>query len=195
MIRSRNKSTAFQELLKVIETKKSGTGGGVSSIVGGDNVTVDTTDPENPEINVDVGIKNLVSESAKVTVDKTDPDNTKINVTGFVEDILEGANIVIDRTNPAKLIISSTGGGGGGSLLQSYVERITINNTIIADKKITLSFTVNEPSKIQVSVWGGILQLPNIDYTVDGNDIKWESLALELLLNNTDVMVVTYVGL
>lgn len=254
MIRSRNKTTHFQELLKVIEAKKSGGGGGgsgtVNSIVAGDNITVDNTDPENPEISADVGVKDLTAGSAKVLIDKTNPANPKIDVTGFLEDVesatarltidktnpekplldvngfleditsanskltidktipekpsltvsgfledvIAGANITIDKSNPAKPIINATGGGGGGSSLQSHVERIVIDNTILTNKEVTMPFTINEPSKIQVTIWGGVLQMLNVDYVINGNTISWAGLALEILLNNTDVLVVTYVG-
>ena len=47
--------------------------GGVQSIVGGDNVTVDNTDPENPIINSS-GVQNIVA-GTNITVDNTDPEN------------------------------------------------------------------------------------------------------------------------
>lgn len=47
--------------------------GGVQSVVGGDNVSIDNTDPENPIVSAS-GVQNIVA-GTNITVDNTDPKN------------------------------------------------------------------------------------------------------------------------
>lgn len=60
----------------------------VQSLVAGDNITIDATDPHNPVINGSGGV---------------------------IQSLVAGDNVTIDGTDPANPIISATGGGGGSS--------------------------------------------------------------------------------
>lgn len=64
-------------------------GGGVSSVVEGDHVDVDATDPRHPVV----------------------------SATGFVESIVEGSGVTVDATDPANPVVSASGGGGSGRCL------------------------------------------------------------------------------
>jgi len=53
---------------------------GVQSVVGGNNVSVDVTDPENPVVNAS-GVQTVVAGTG-ISVDVTDPENPVISTTG-----------------------------------------------------------------------------------------------------------------
>lgn len=68
-------------------------GGGLVSVVAGDGILVDATDPENPEVSVDTAALD------------------------FVESIVAGTGVTVDNTDPKNPVVSATGGGGSGDVV------------------------------------------------------------------------------
>lgn len=87
-------------------------GGGIASVVAGDGISVDNTDPDNPVVSND-GVITL-SGGAGISVDVTDPQAPIVINTGVVS-VTAGSNVSITGTaqNP---IINATGGGGSGTV-------------------------------------------------------------------------------
>lgn len=57
-----------------------GATGGIQSVVAGSNISIDTTDPENPVINASA-IQSIVAGTG-ISVDVTDPENPVVSTTG-----------------------------------------------------------------------------------------------------------------
>ena len=85
-------------------------GGGVATVVAGTNVTVDSTDPLNPVVNVPVvGAVATVVAGTNVTVDSTDPANPVVNVpvVGAVATVVAGDGVSVDSTDPANPVVNA----------------------------------------------------------------------------------------
>ena len=78
------------------------------------------------------------------------------------------------------------------SQLHSDVEIITLDNTIINNKYLTLSQTPKDPTDVLVFVEGGPKGEYNVDYTVSSNTISWSGLAWESLLEVNDKLSIVY---
>lgn len=91
--------------------------GVVQSIVAGDNVTVDATDPANPIVSSTGGgsgsVESIVAGD-NVTVDDTDPANPIVSAHGsgfgVVESVVAGSRITVDDTDPANPIVGAENG-------------------------------------------------------------------------------------
>jgi hypothetical protein len=79
----------------------------LQSVVAGDNVTIDNTDPTNPVINTDDAIVSIV-EGDNISVDNTDPKNPVISAVDAVMSVTAGTNVTVDNTDPQNPIISSS---------------------------------------------------------------------------------------
>lgn len=71
-------------------------------------------------------------------------------------------------------------------------DNFIINLQNITDKKITLSTLPLDPSKVSLTIKGGIEQWANVDFVVSGLELSWNGLALELLLEVNDYVIVRY---
>jgi hypothetical protein len=71
---------------------------GVQSVVAGDNITVDNTDPNNPIVSGENGGVQSIVAGTNVTVDNTDPDNPIVSSTGgttpTIQEVLTQGNEV-----------------------------------------------------------------------------------------------------
>lgn len=67
----------------------------VDSVVAGDNITVDNTDPANPIITGENGGVQSVTGSTNIDVDNTDPNNPVVSLIG----IIDAGTITISTTN------------------------------------------------------------------------------------------------
>lgn len=61
-------------------------------------------------------------------------------------------------------------------------------------KKFTLSVTPPDPSKVVVDVYGGGPRRFNLDYTIVGNEFRWNGYALDGLLLQTDWVRLVYIS-
>lgn len=71
------------------------------------------------------------------------------------------------------------------------IEYITLTQTHVEEKKVTLKETPNK-NLIAVDILGGISQFPDIDFIIVGQELRWDSLGLDGLLESGDTMRVIY---
>jgi hypothetical protein len=87
-----------------------GTGDGiVETVVAGDQITVDSTDPANPIV-ATTGLVESVVAGDNITVDVTDPANPIISAAdeaGIVESVVAGTRVAVDSTDPANPVVSA----------------------------------------------------------------------------------------
>lgn len=69
---------------------------------------------------------------------------------------------------------------------------IEITPTMIADRFLTLDF-VPKQSTFKLTPHGGIMQKRNSDYYINGNQVHWENLGLEVFLTPQTVINITCV--
>jgi hypothetical protein len=86
----------------------------------------------------------------------------------------------------------SIGGFPVGANAGILYERIELTQQNIDDKFVTLASTPLLSSAVIVNCEGGIVQRFGIDYTVVGNEIRWDGLGLDGFLDETDVLLVQY---
>jgi len=87
----------------------------IISIVEGDGISVDATNPQHPIVSAIGGAGSGIVESVVagtgVSVDNTDTANPIVSASAIVETIVEGSGISVDSTDPANPIVSVVGGG------------------------------------------------------------------------------------
>ena len=81
---------------------------------------------------------------------------------------------------------------GSGGAQTGFREVFTLTNTELTNKGLTLSNTPNPANKVTITVQGGVTQFYNVDFTVSGDQISWDSLSLELYLVTGDKIIVDY---
>lgn len=96
-------------------------GGVVDSIVAGDNVSVDNTDPANPVVSAAGGIASIVA-GANVTVDNTDPLNPVVSAAGG------GAGTI-----PADTVIAFPGAYANWAALITYLKANVFTGTVVVN--------------------------------------------------------------
>jgi hypothetical protein len=107
----------INQLVNAINNLEESSGGGtIQSIVEGDNISIDNTDPANPIISADIsevtGFVRTISGDSIISVDDTDPENITLSatVTGFISSIFSKDNTIsVDDTDPENLDLSVTG--------------------------------------------------------------------------------------
>lgn len=75
------------------------------------------------------------------------------------------------------------------SLVQEYY---TLTSTDISNKYIVLDNTPSSPLEVDLIIYGGISQKSGVDFTISGNILDWNSLALELLLETGSIIKTVY---
>lgn len=83
--------------------------------------------------------------------------------------------------------------GIGGALLEDKFEEVTITAQMILDKQLTLEHTPAD-GLVKIGVYRGCEQRQNVDYQLlpNSNVVSWETLALELLLEENDIVYIHY---
>lgn len=71
------------------------------------------------------------------------------------------------------------------------IEYVTLTQTHVDEKKVTLKESPNQ-SLIAVDILGGVSQFPDIDFIVVDQELRWESLGLDGLLESGDTMRIIY---
>lgn len=82
-----------------------------------------------------------------------------------------------------------TGAAGAG---QAKVQMFTLTAQDIQNKYIALDSAPSAPDKTLVQLQMGIAQYPNVDFYLDGQLLRWNSLAMELLVESGQRIHVTY---
>ena len=86
--------------------------------------------------------------------------------------------------------------GEPGTLLTTAFiqDDFVISAPQLADGEVSLSHAPANAAKVELSVYGGIEQRPNVDFVVTGQSLNWRGLALELLLDVGSALSVRYVS-
>ena len=108
--------------------------------------------------------------------------------------VLEGSEVVYDVDQKAFYGGDGTTSGGFpiGANAGSISQRIELTGIDINNKFVTLASTPLISSAVVVTVEGGITQAYGVDYTVVGNQLRWNGLGLDNFLDETDVLLVQY---
>lgn len=105
--------------------------------------------------------------------------------------VLEVSELVYDVDN--KAFYGGDGSTLGGFLVSgSAAETIELNQQDIDNKFVTLAQTPLVSSAVSLTIDGGIPQINNVDFRVDGNRISWSELGLDGFLEETDVLIIQY---
>lgn len=83
---------------------------------------------------------------------------------------------------------NGTTGGGGGASIASYV----LTQGEVGSRSLLLPSTPEVPSRTIIHLESGIAQYPNVDFYIDGDLIRWNGLAMELLVEEGQRLHVTY---
>ncbi len=108
--------------------------------------------------------------------------------------LLEVGEIVYDTDQNSFYGGNSVSNGGFliGSNSGFIVERIPLIQTDIDNKFVTLASTPLIASAVVVTPEGGPMQINGVDFTIVGNQLRWDGLGLDNFLDITDVLVVQY---
>lgn len=71
-------------------------------------------------------------------------------------------------------------------------ERFTLSALNISNKSVTLAHTPATPNTILVNPIGGIPQNYAVDFTVSGATLSWNGLFLDGVLEENDVLLISY---
>lgn len=82
-------------------------------------------------------------------------------------------------------------GDPGQGAIQGY-DSYVLTTQQIADKKVVLSATPQNTNSVSLEVVGAPTQRNSVDYICVGNEVRWASLALELVLEAGDTVIVKY---
>lgn len=77
------------------------------------------------------GDVNSVVAGDQITVDATDPANPIVSTTGLVESVVAGTNVTVDSTDPANPIVSATGSGASDSFLNTDIATVTTGSDVL----------------------------------------------------------------
>ena len=140
--------------LTINSTASGSSGGQVDSVVGGTGISVNSSDPINPIVNLNASsIASLlladssiqtITAGANINIDDTNPTNLIISstdTTGLLS-VVAGTNISIDNTDPDHPIINSTAVEGGESLNETLIiGNTTSGKDIIITSGDVIDFT------------------------------------------------------
>jgi len=73
-----------------------------------------------------------------------------------------------------------------------HVQNIVLTPVDIINASVMLDF-IPASNSVELSVIGGILQKENIDFMVIGQQLSWETLALELLVSAGSILHLSYI--
>ena len=123
---------------------------------------------------------------APANVDATLPDLLVGDLDQLETTNKENVVVAINELNQKieDLVITS-----GAVIHEDYLH--TVTTAEIANKELELNH-LPVRSTVRVHVYQGTPQLLDVDYTVDGQLVKWSALAMELLLEVGTVLQVTY---
>lgn len=120
----------------------------------------------------------------------------KITTTQRQSLVLDVSEVVFDLDESIFYGGDGTTIGGfpiGQGVQTSLVPQIvTLTQTDIDNKYITLNITPIVPESLTVSPVGGPEQLYGIDYEITGNILSWDGLGLDGILDNTDKLIIRY---
>ncbi len=110
---------------------------------------------------------------------------------------VEKVVIDVEVRPPAVYFIDVTGSGapgqdgadGSGGIAQQY---ITLTQGQIDAAELELDSAPPDPTKVAVTARFGTHQFPNVDFVVQGKTLSWFGLAMQLLLEPGDTLLISY---
>lgn len=119
-------------------------------------------------------------------------------ITGFPQLNNNAANVgdlsqlpTIDKSNIVNSIIELDEEITASSSIL-HLQDIILTPLNITNFGVTLDF-IPVSNSLELNVIGGILQKENVDFTVIGQQISWENLALELLVSEGSILHLSYI--
>jgi hypothetical protein len=110
--------------------------------------------------------------------------------------------VVTQADNPIKKIVINRGLQGDvgpegpvgpmGPATNLVTETILLSSLDVASKSFTLSSEPLDPTQIELTPIGGILQVYGIDYVYSNGSINWSGLGLEGYLEQNEQVIVRY---
>jgi hypothetical protein len=108
--------------------------------------------------------------------------------------------VVIKRAdNPVQKVIINRGPKGNpgppgppGPMVDEVVDVILLSSIDVANKSFSLSAVPADPSRIELTPFGGIVQIYGVDYTYLAGNIIWAGLGLEGFLEPGELILVRY---
>jgi hypothetical protein len=106
--------------------------------------------------------------------------------------VLDISEIVFDTTE--NRFYGGDGATPGGFQIGAgfNVEKITLTQSNLDDKKVVLSSTPLYPEAVTLVPVGGIPQENGIDFEVVGNEISWNGLGLDNFLELNEKLIIQY---
>lgn len=108
------------------------------------------------------------------------------NLSNEVDGIANNVSDLQDQTNDLQNQINNL---GTGNLGRDY---FTLSALDISNKYITLSHVPAVPAEVDVYIYTGINQQVGVDFIINGNQLNWDGLAMELLVSVNSRIFVTY---
>lgn len=87
---------------------------------------------------------------------------------------------------------SDIGGFPLGSGASGNIQKFTLTQQNIDNKKVTLSTEPFYPSSVTMTIVGGISQVNGIDFEVIGSDVSWDGLGLDNFLEVNEQIIIQY---
>jgi hypothetical protein len=130
--------------------------GTVDSVVAGDGIVVDSTDPANPIVSND-GVITIVA-GTNVSVDNTDPQNPIVSAAGgggggTVDTVVSGTGIDVDSTDPANPVVALDSATQASLVLADSALQSGDN---ISELTNDAGYTTNTGTVTSVDVTGGV---------------------------------------
>jgi len=158
-----------------ISAQDLGIGGGVVSVVGGVNITVDATDPLNPIVNLPASISGMTVNgvvldtggAATEYLDRTGNYSTPASGGGQVDSVVGGTNITVDATDPINPIVN----------LDAALTGVSVNGVTLTNAGVATNY-LDETGAYSVPPSGG-----QVDSVAGGTNINITGTAVDPIVN------------
>lgn len=99
-----------------------------------------------------------------------------------------------EDTGGSTFVSASITGAALKAAIASLFERelFTLTGTDITNKYVTLSRTPLNAATVNLKLSGGGVSVFSIDYTVSGDQVGWNTLALDGILEAGDILEISY---
>lgn len=71
---------------------------------------------------------------------------------------------------------------------------VTVTQQMIDDEQLDIGVSQADGSQVQIIPVGGPVQVPNVDYQVNGSIISWHQMGLEMVIEKDQILNITYLG-
>lgn len=112
-------------------------------------------------------------------------DALQLQVNGLSNDV----TLLENKTDDLQEQIDNISGSDISGLGRQY---FTLTFLDITNKFVTLAATPLFPNEVDVYIYTGINQQVGVDFIINGNELNWDGLAMELLVSENSRIFVTY---